>query len=693
MKFNTTIHTAPSGSKSILTTFDWPSFQVAEVIPEITALIAEGRLLANSTAAKQSPTFDDLVMVWQEFNERFGRAVGPMHHLNSVMEADYPGLREVVEEATPLLSAYGSDITLHKGLYDAHMRFRNGGEYQRLRADERHIIDEKIKNFELAGVGLPPEKKAVLKQINERQAMLVKTFRNNMQDVQDAWERHVLDQSELKGVPSNDQERMFATAQKKGKAGWCITLQQPDVQAILDYAESGSLREEVYRANVTMASELDQFQGKYDNAPIIAETLAFAHQEANLLGFANYADRSLAKKMAKSVGVSGVSRFLGDLAVLARPKAEEELAALRSFAKDELGIPELAPWDFRYATEKMRKSRYDVDQEQLRPYFPFTKVNEAVSALLSSLYGVTFVHRPEVKGWTDDVMFFTVVDEERVLRAGCYVDLFARVGKRGGAWMDSAVDRIRTLDGIQVPVAYLICNFAKSPDGGETYLTHEEIQSTYFHELGHALHLMLTKVEHSALAMMGVEWDTVELPSQFMENFPWDRQMLKQMSQHKETGEQIPDAEIEKLIGAKFFNSGLFTLRQVLLGAFDWELYRDYDPAHPVDANQFWRDIQERISVMPIVEWSRFPNNFGHIFAGGYSAGYFSYHWALGLAADAFAAFEESGDIRSREVGMRLLTEVLEPGCSRPMAESFRAFRGRDLDPRALAKELGLLPK
>jgi len=693
MKLNTTVHVSPSGEKSVLTTFDWATFRVLDVIPEITRLIALGHSLAETTAAKQDPTFADLVLVWQEFNQRFGRVVGPMHHLNGVMQADYTGLRQAVEEATPLLSAYGSDLALHKGLYDAYVRFKQGDPYKGLRADERYIIDETIKNFELAGVGLPPEKKAALKQVNERQAMLAKTFRDNVQDVQDAWQMHLTDRSELRGIPVDAQRAMKKTAEKKGKEGWCVTLQAPDVLAVLEHADSSVLREAVYRARVTKASELDQFEGKRDNAPIVAEMLSLAREEANLLGFANYAELSLAKKMAKSVGVSGVSRFIAELGTLARPKAKTELRAMRSFAKKELGIAKLAPWDLQYVTEKMRKARYAVDQEALRPYFPFSKVNEAISALLSSLYGVTFVPRPDVKGWNDDVAFFTIVDAAGVLLAGCYVDLFAREGKRGGAWMDNAVDRIKLPDGVQVPVAYLVCNFAKSPDGGETYLSHEEIQSTYFHELGHTLHHMLGKTEYAALSMGGVEWDTVELPSQFMENFPWDRQILKEMSRHKETGAVIPDAEIEKLIGAKFFNTGLFTLRQILFGTFDWELYRDYDPAHPIDANRHWQAVLGRLEVRPRVKWDRFPNGFGHIFAGGYSAGYWSYMWALGLSADAFAVFEEAGNIRSRDIGRRFLKEILEPGCSRPMAESFRAFRGRDLDPKALAVHLGLIPR
>jgi oligopeptidase A len=361
---------------------------------------------------------------------------------------------------------------------------------------------------------------------------------------------------------------------------------------------------------------------------------------------------------------------------------------MSEFAKTELALQEIEAWDVAYISEEMVKAKHGVDQEEVRQYFPFTKVAEGFAALVGRLYGMTFKERTDVSVWNADVHFFEVYDETGALRGAFYADLFAREGKRSGAWMDDAVDQIRTRDGVQIPVAYLNCNFTK-PKNGEVYLNHDEM-ITYFHEGGHVLHHILGKTEYADLAMMGVEWDTVELPSQLMESWCWEQDMLRTMSKHKKTGGTIPDELIQKLIDAKYFNCGLHALRQLSMGIYDFELYAKYDPNAPVDANVFHREIYQRMEVRPLPEYNRFPNSFGHIFGGGYGAGYFSYMWADGLVADVFAAYKESGDVYSREVGMRFLREVLEVGCSRPMAESFRAFRGRSLDTNILAKHLGL---
>jgi oligopeptidase A len=586
------------------------------------------------------------------------------------------------------MSAYGSDISFNEGFYRAYLTYRLGDEYTSRTKEEQYIIDKTIKDFELAGVQLPADKKARLKQLSEESSRHSSDFSNNLVDAGDAWEKIVADESVLLGIPESDKDAMRLSAKEKGIDGWRVTLKQPVVMAVMTYATNRALREEVYYANVTKASEIGAHAGKWDNGPVIAAMRKGAHEKAQLLGFKNAAERSLEKKMAKEAGVKGVLKFLSKLAAMAHRKAHPEWKEMGEFAKTELGIPEIAAWDVAYVSEAMVKAKHGVDQEEVRQYFPFTKVAEGFATLVGRLYGMTFKERKDVSLPNSDAHFFEVYDESGVLRGAFYADLFAREGKRSGAWMDNAIDQVRTKDGMQIPVAYLNCNFTK-PKSGEVYLNHDEML-TYFHEGGHVLHHILGKTEYSELAMMGVEWDTVELPSQLMESWCWERDMLRVMSKHKKIGAMIPDELIQKLIDAKYFNCGLFALRQLSIGIYDFELYAKYDPKAPVDANVFWRETYQRMEVRPLPEYNRYPNSCGHIFGGGYDAGYFSYMWADGLVADVFAAYKESGDVYSHEVGGRFLREVLEVGCARPMAESFRAFRGRSLDANMLAKHLGL---
>jgi oligopeptidase A len=481
---------------------------------------------------------------------------------------------------------------------------------------------------------------------------------------------------------------MQEAAKEKSLEGWLITLQQPDMMAVLTFAQSSQLREEVQRAYLTVASELSG-EGRWDNAPVMQGILRNAYEHAKLLGRSQYAELSLATKMAASVGVDGVRKFIDDLIARARPKALLEFAAMKKFAAEKLGITDFKPWDFLYVYEHMMQDLYAVDQEKVREYFPFEKVISGLATLLERIYGVNMVET-QVSVWREGVKFYEVYDAHGVLRGALYADMYAREGKKSGAWMDTLVSSRKLPEGMQIPVAYLNCNASRPTEGGDAYLTHDDV-ITLFHESGHVFHHLMGLTDHPDLSMNHVEWDTVELPSQFLENWCWDKEMLVLMSEHKVTKETIPDDLIARMLAAKFFNTGLFTLRQLCLGYFDMELYSRYDPATPVDPNVLWKEVASTIEVRPSHPDSRFPNSFGHIFAGGYSAGYFSYMWALGLAADARAVFDEAGDIFSRTVGERFVAEVLAPGSSRPMAESFRRFRGRDLDPDALAIHLGLL--
>jgi oligopeptidase A len=417
-----------------------------------------------------------------------------------------------------------------------------------------------------------------------------------------------------------------------------------------------------------------------------------ADAKAKLLGYPSYAHQSLVRKLAASVGVLGVRKFNEDIAALARPKAQAEYEAMKAFAKEKLGIEELAPWDFMYVDEKMRQSLYTLDNEEVRKYFPFERVMKGLAFLIKSIYGVTMLENSHASVWHPSVKFYELYDEAGVLRGAFYADMYAREGKQPGAWMDVLLASRKLSDGVVIPVAYLVCNARKPGDGKEAYLTHDEVQ-TLFHEFGHTEHHVLGLSEYQDQSMNHVEWDTVELPSQLFECWTWEPELLRLMTAHEETMSPIPEDLVTRMLDAKFFNTGLFSLRQATYGFFDWELYSNYDAQNPVDPNALWKNVAATMDVRPLDEVNCFPNSFKHIFSGGYSAGYFSYMWALGLSADTFLSFKEEGDIFSRKVGQRLLDEIIAPGSERPMAESFEIFRGRKLDPKALAVHLGLLEK
>ncbi len=690
MNYTHTWKTFPNGVKRVLTLPDWTSFAVDTIIPELTPLLLEGRALADEIAAKPIPAFHDLVTRFENLGEEISLIYGPLSHLKSVEKKTYPGIEEVHQEATQLLTDYGTDISLHEGLYKALVRYAESAEFAALGHKEQYLITHSIKDFELAGVALPPEKKVELKRLNTEGADLGVTFSAHVQDSSDVWEKIVTDVTLLAGIPEDDLEAMAESAKVKGKTGWRITMQVPVYIAVVTYADNRELRKEVYRAFNNRATVLPDGDAKFDNAPVMAALLKNADESAKLLGYPTYADYSLVKKMAASVGVEGVRDFNQKLAALARPKAEAELHAIETFAKDKLGLDTFEVWDFAYVEEKMRQELYQLDSEAVRKYFPYTKVMQGFAALLKSVFGVTLVENTNASVWHPTVKVYDLFDDTGVQRGTFYADMFAREGKKDGAWMDVLIASRKLGDGTVIPVAYLNCNGRMSVGGKEAYLLHDDVV-TLFHEAGHTLHHVLGLSEYQEQSMEHVEWDTVELPSQLLENWTWEPEMLRLMSAHEDTGEVIPDDVIERMIAAKNFNTGMISLRQFLYGAFDWELYSRYDPASPVDPNVLWRDMVKRIDVRPLDATTHFPNAFSHIFAGGYSAGYFSYMWALGLAADAYLPFKEAGDIFSRVVGDRLLREIIAPGSERPMAESFEAYRGRKLDPKALAIHLALI--
>ncbi|HSS06486.1 MAG TPA: M3 family metallopeptidase, partial [Rhodanobacteraceae bacterium] len=512
-------------------------------------------------------------------------------------------------------------------------------------------------------------------------------FENAVLDATDAWSETIADASALAGIPESGRAVLRAYAEEKDIDGWLVTLKQPSVQAVLTYADDRALRERVYRAYQTRASDQGPDAGRFDNSARIDQIVALRHEAARLLGFQDSAEESLATKMAPSP--DAVFAFLRDLAVRAKPVAERELAELREFAAGELGIATLEPWDVGYASEKLRERKYALSEEELKPYFALDAVIDGLFAITGRVFGVALKRRDDVDVWHPDVRYYDLVDAEGRVFAGAYVDLYARAGKRGGAWMDVCLSRFRHHEQTQMPVAFLTCNFAPPTATTPSLLTHDDVL-TLFHEFGHGLHHLLTEVDYPGVAgISGVEWDAVELPSQFMENFGWQREALDLFARHYETGERLPDALFQRMQAARHFHAGLFLVRQLEFALFDFRIHREFDPARGARALEILDEVRREVAVMRPPAWQRFPHAFTHVFAGGYAAGYYSYLWAEVLSADAFDRFEKEG-IFNRDVGAAYRKSILAVGGSRPALESFIEFRGREPKPDALLRSYGL---
>lgn len=692
MKYNTTPETGHSGERLFFTLPDWSTFDPQVSLKELKELFVLGRKLADEDAKKEIHTFASLIGASEEFQEKVNRVFGPLSHLNAAMQTDE--IRGTYKKAVALYADFGSDIAMHTGLYRAYLRYRESGEYQTLGAEERKIVDDTIEDFELAGVGLPPKEKRKLKSLNKKEARLSTRFRNNVSEVMKRWTKPVTDEASLTGVPKVAKDAMKEAAEKKKRKGFLVSLQSSIAVAILTYADNRALRKEVYIARAKEASDLGPNPKRLDNRPIIEAILCTQYDRARLLGYKNFAELSLRKKMAKSP--KAALQFLGELAEKSHWRAKEEFAELETFASKRLGLKKLEPWDIAYASEKLSIATHGVSQEELRPYFTATRVFDGMFKLVEQLYGLSIkealgVDKPSV--WDPSVRFFRVYDKTGELRAAFYADLYERsdekVRKSPGAWADGCMNRRKFPDGIQVPVAYLNCNFTPPSEGKEGQLTHDEVV-TLFHEFGHDLHHMLGLANYCASNWVRVEWDAIELPSQFMENYCWNRKMLKSLSSHVDTSEQIPDGLCDRLIASKHFQAGMNMARQIEFALIDMELYV---AGIPCDIGKIVRSAHRRVRVTPIYKHDRFPNTFSHIFGGGYAAGYYSYKWAKVLSADAYNAFEETGNIFSKAVGAKFMTEVLEASGKRKMTESYPAFRGRMPSVDALLRQSGLLAK
>ncbi|MRT28006.1 M3 family metallopeptidase [Herbaspirillum sp. CAH-3] len=668
------------------------AIQPEHVTPALDKLLADAsRLVTELEAPMAEVTWDNFVEPLESATEKLGRAWSVVGHLNSVM--DTPALRATYNENQPRLVEFWTSLGQNLALFEKYKALQASPAFASLSAARRKVVDNAVRDFRLSGAELADDKKERFAEIQEKQAMLTTRFSENVLDATNDFALFVEDEAELSGLPADVKQAARAAAEKDGKPGYKFTLHFPSYFPVLQYADNRALREKIYRANATKASELG-VKPEWDNSGNIDQILQLRKEEAQLLGYANFAEVSLVAKMAKSPGE--VIAFLEDLGQRARPFGQKDYEELKTFAREKLGLDELKAWDSTYASEKLREQRYAFSEQEVKQYFPEPKVVGGLFQVAQQLFGVQ-IKPDNAPVWHKDVKFFRI-ERDGQLVGQFYLDLYARAGKRGGAWMDDARARRLTAQGVQTPIAYLVCNFTEPAvvDGvaKPALFTHDEV-ITLFHEFGHGLHHMLTQVDEVGVSgISGVEWDAVELPSQFMENFCWEWDVLQQLTAHAETGEPLPRALYDKMIAAKNFQSGLQMLRQVEFSLFDMLIHHEYEVGGQQTVQQLLDSVRDRIAVIRPPEFNRFQHSFSHIFAGGYAAGYYSYKWAEVLSADAYSAFEEaaasSGNVISLETGRRFQQEILAVGGSRPAIESFKAFRGREPSIDALLRHSGM---
>ena len=651
----------------------------AHVAPAIDTLLAQARA-AVSHAEQAPPAWDAFIAPLEDANERLGRAWGQVAHLHAVL--DSPELRAAYNQNLPKVTQFWTELGQNHALFEKYRALRASKEFAALTPARQRIVENALRDFRLGGAELPADRKPRYAQIQDELAQLAAKFSENLLDATNGFSILLQSDQRVAGIPQDALE----AARQEGGRGWKFTLHMPSYLPVMQYAEDRVLREDLYRASATRAAEFGK--PELDNTPLIARILPLRAETASLLGYPSYADVSLVPKMADSP--AQVLGFLDDLARRARPHAERDLAELRAFAHSELGLGQLEAWDLTYASEKMRQRRYDFSDQEVKQYFPEHAVLGGMFRLVETLYGVR-ISPGTAPVWHEDVRFFDLHDAGGLV-GQFYVDLYARDTKRGGAWMDDARARRRCGAAIQTPVAYLNCNFARPVGGKPALFTHDDV-ITLFHEFGHGLHHLLTRAEDLGVSgISGVEWDAVELPSQFMENFCWEWDVLRHLTRHVDTGAPLPRALYDKMLAAKNFQSGMVMLRQIEFAEFDMRLHWEFDPAAPRGVLDLLQEVRARIAVVVPPAWSRFPNSFSHIFAGGYAAGYYSYKWAEVLSADAYGAFEEALSVTDAQTGARFRDEVLAVGGSRPAAESFRAFRGREPRVEALLRHNGMIP-
>lgn len=674
----------------LLTMDSLPPFsqiQPDQVQPAVTQAIADCKQKISDVLAQREPhTWDSLIAPLEEVNDRLSRIWSPVSHLNSVLNSE--ALREAHDACLPLLSEFQTYVGQHEGLYQAYLALSESDDFPLLSGAQRKEIQNTLRDFRLSGIGLPAEAQQRYGEIQARLSELASRFSNNVLDATQGWSKLVTDEAELAGLPASAQAAARQLAELKGKEGWLFTLDIPSYLPVMMYADNRALRAELYEAFTTRASDQGPNAGNWDNSAIMTELLTLRRELAQLLGFANYAELSLATKMADKP--EQVVNFLTDLARRSLSQGKAELEEIRAFASEQHGQSELAAWDIPYYAEKLKQHKFSISDEQLRPYFPASKVVKGLFEVVKRVFGMKVRERLGIDTWHPDVRFYDIFDAEDELRGSFYLDLYAREHKQGGAWMDVCLGRRYRQDGsLQKPVAYLTCNFNGPVDGKPALFTHNEVV-TLFHEFGHGIHHMLTRIDVAGVAgINGVAWDAVELPSQFLENWCWESEALAFISGHHETGEPLPADLLEKMLTARNFQAAMQMLRQLEFALFDFRLHQEFDPANADQIPALLDEVRREVAVMTPPAFNRFQHSFSHIFAGGYAAGYYSYKWAEVLSADAFSRFEEEG-IFNPVTGHSFLKNILEKGGSKEPMELFRAFRGREPQVDALLRHSGI---
>ena len=657
------------------------------VQPAIRQLIQQCRDTVEQVLQQTTFTWQNFYLPLAEVNDRLSRAWSPVAHLNAVKNS--AELREVYQACLPLLSEYSTWVGQHQGLYQAYLQLKNSPEFATLAKDQKKAIENSLRDFELSGISLPAEQQRRYAEIVARLSELSSQFSNNVLDATMGWEKVITDIDQVAGLPESALQAAKASAESKGLEGYRFTLEFPSYLPVMTYCENRALREEMYRAFTTRASDQGPNAGKWDNSAIMQEILTLRYELAKLLGFATYADLSLATKMAESP--RQVLDFLQNLAHRSKAQGEKEFAELRQFCQTHFAVDELEAWDIPFYSEKQKQALFSINDEELRPYFPENTVLSGLFEVVSRIFKIKAVERFDVDTYHPDVRFFDLIDENNEIRGSFYLDLYAREHKRGGAWMDDCISRKRKLDGsLQKPVAYLVCNFNRPIGDKPALFTHDEV-TTLFHEFGHGIHHMLTQIETGDVSgINGVPWDAVELPSQFMENWCWEEEALRFISGHYQTGEALPKNKLTQLLKAKNFQAAMFVLRQLEFGLFDFRLHYEFDPNKKDQIATIAKEVKQDVAVIKTPEWVRTPNSFSHIFAGGYAAGYYSYLWAEVLSADAFSRFEEEG-IFNPKTGKSFLDNILTQGGSEEPMDLFKRFRGREPQLDALLRHKGII--
>ncbi len=652
------------------------------VTPAITHLLENGRILIEKLATdSQEPTWDNFAKPLEDMEEHISRAWSQVGHMNAVVNS--PELREAYNASLPKLTDFYSDLSQDERLYAKFRALKNSTGFSKLTTAQKKIIENEVRDFRLGGAELAESDKVRFKAIQESLSKLTTKFEENLMDTTNDFAYFVENVADLKGVPEDAIQAAQEAAQADGKTGYKFTLHFPSYMPVLQYGEKRELRELLYRAYATRASEFGK--PEWDNTNLISEILKLRLEAAKLLGFKNYAEMSLATKMADTP--KEVISFLDNLAQRAKPFAQQDMKELIEYAQ-KLGINDMQAWDVAFVSEKLREDKYAFSDQEVKQYFPEEQVLHGLFKVVETIFGV-HVKKSDAPVWHADAAFYEINDQHGKPVGQFYLDLYARNNKRGGAWMDEAITRRKKGDHIETPVAFLTCNFSAPVGGKPALFTHDEV-ITMFHEFGHGLHHMLTKVEEYGVSgIKGVEWDAVELPSQFMENFCWEWDVLRHMTKHVDTGAQLPRELFEKMVAAKNFQAGMQTVRQIEFSMFDMRLHGEFDPHGKANALDLIEQIRDEVAVVRPPKFNRFPNGFSHIFAGGYAAGYYSYKWAEVLSADAYSMFEENG-VLCAETGQRFWHEILSQGGSRPALESFVAFRGRAPDIEALLRHNGM---